>query len=695
MRNKSKSFLNKLLVSLLLVLLVTGTFGTMTFAQDYIYLSWGNEATKIKVVPGWNKYVNNNGNSAFYGRTFWYYGDQYGNLTKGWKKINNKWYAFEGGDTTGEFGIGASKAPYEYGAMYAGVTIAFSEGSSGAIYSFKDSGEMITGWKYGKRAVNTGVANNSYNSAYVWYYHDPSSGRAVSGWQKINGRWYYFSQGKKEKHPAYPNSALYIFTGCEMQTGWVKDAGKWYYLGSDGAMRTGWVKVSGKWYYMNYSGVMQTGWNFIGGSWYYMDSSGAMVTGWANIGGKWYYMNSSGAMCIGWQKINGTWYLFKLSGAMACSEWYNGYWLGSNGAWTYQPKGEWKQNDNGWWFCDSSGWYAKNETVKINDVNYTFNEKGYWIGSVPLRFDSGIYYQNVVLGRINIGWDFSLLNQDSDIPQKKLALASLILSADIYDWGLLKDTLADMGFSKFVPGNDGVYDDINRVGYAIASTTQWIGGEKTNVIAVVCRGSAGGQDWESNILQQADGFRIAANNVKEGLDNYIYSNNIDTSLPTKLLITGHSRGAAVANILATEVWDIASDYDVFTYTFACPNTTTDAYRSYYYNIFNINVEGDPVPSVPVMEGGHNKFGQTISMKASVNDPAFIKAFQQITGGASTLVIDSSNDCISSYPLVARHHTPAVYMAALLEPNGTASGYDLLASTINQNTNYELKPPISK
>ncbi|MBR2695962.1 MAG: hypothetical protein IKE48_00460, partial [Parasporobacterium sp.] len=73
------------------------------------------------------------------------------------------------------------------------------------------------------------------------------------------------------------------------------------------------------------------------------------------------------------------WYYLTPSGAMAASEWYGGYWLSANGAWTYQPIGSWKQDRVGWWFGDTSGWYAKNETVRINGTVYSFNANGYWI----------------------------------------------------------------------------------------------------------------------------------------------------------------------------------------------------------------------------------------------------------------------------------------------------------------------------
>lgn len=120
----------------------------------------------------------------------------------------------------------------------------------------------------------------------------------VTGWQKIDGTWYYFnSNGDK-------------------LTGWQKIKGVWYYLKSDGAMATGWVKVNGKWYYLKSNGAMATGWIKTGGKWYYLKSTGAMATGWLKDNGKWYYLNNSGAMVTGTVTISGKTYNFSNSGAL-------------------------------------------------------------------------------------------------------------------------------------------------------------------------------------------------------------------------------------------------------------------------------------------------------------------------------------------------------------------------------------------
>ena len=134
---------------------------------------------------------------------------------------------------------------------------------------------------------------------------------AVTGWQNIGGKWYYFDDN-----------------GDMLKSRWLYDGG-WFYLGDDGAMATGWVKVSNKWYYLNSHGVMLTGWVRISNVWYYLDRSGEMLTGWQQIGSYWYFFNASGSMRTGWLKSGNYWYFLNSSGSMRTG------WLSLNGSWYY------------------------------------------------------------------------------------------------------------------------------------------------------------------------------------------------------------------------------------------------------------------------------------------------------------------------------------------------------------------------
>ena len=186
----------------------------------------------------------------------------------------------------------------------------------------------------------------------VYYIKD---GKKVTGWQKIDGDWYYFS---KEDG---------------MKTGWLKD-GSWYYLDETGVMRTGWKQVDGNWYYLNDLGAMQTGWKLINGSWYHLDSLGKMSTRWIKENGTWYYLDGSGAMQTGWKLVDGKWYYLNNSGAMQTG------WLNQSGTWYYLDgsgamKTGWFKVDGKWYYSYPSGALAVNTTID----GYTVNANGEWV----------------------------------------------------------------------------------------------------------------------------------------------------------------------------------------------------------------------------------------------------------------------------------------------------------------------------
>lgn len=158
-----------------------------------------------------------------------------------------------------------------------------------------------------------------------WYF--VRNGALVSGWEYINGHWYWFDSS----------------AGCKMATGWIELSDSRYYLAQDGdfqgAMATGWLYDGGAWYYAKDSGHMAGGWELIGGAWYWFDSDNGcamaqgcvtvdgqdyllgeygLVDGWVSYAGTWYY-GRDGQPETGWLKLGGTWYWLDPSahGAMA------------------------------------------------------------------------------------------------------------------------------------------------------------------------------------------------------------------------------------------------------------------------------------------------------------------------------------------------------------------------------------------
>ena len=58
------------------------------------------------------------------------------------------------------------------------------------------------------------------------------------GWKKIDGKWYYYKDGKPIKSQ------------------WIQYKADWYYLGADGVMLTGWAEIDGKKYHFAETGAM-------------------------------------------------------------------------------------------------------------------------------------------------------------------------------------------------------------------------------------------------------------------------------------------------------------------------------------------------------------------------------------------------------------------------------------------------------
>jgi hypothetical protein len=72
-------------------------------------------------------------------------------------------------------------------------------------------------------------------------------------------------------------------------------------------------------------------------------------------------------------------YFFKPDGYMASNEYYNGYWLNSDGSWDDKYFLSWKQNSTGWWVEDISGWWPQSQWLKIDGSWYYFDASGYMV----------------------------------------------------------------------------------------------------------------------------------------------------------------------------------------------------------------------------------------------------------------------------------------------------------------------------
>ncbi len=197
-----------------------------------------------------------------------------------------------------------------------------------------------------------------------------------------------------------------------------------------------------------------------------------------------------------------------------------------------------------------------------------------------------------------------------------LAKLGIVLANAAYDESKIAELYQKMGFSCATYNYEKreTYDDNDFVGYALGYKE--IAGNRVFLVSI--RGTHSDCDWFSNFnLGTGDahqGFHLAAGKLMNDLEEYLalYSAS-DSSKHNIIYFTGHSRGAAVANILAQ--WFSSGEYDnfneknVFAYTFATPNVRRGADKS-LKNIYNYINPGDKVPAMPLSEWGFERNGQT-------------------------------------------------------------------------------------
>ena len=346
-----------------------------------------------------------------------YYLDDHFYYEKTWKKINDVWYYFD------EAGFAVVNAE--------NYTI------NGKDYDFDASGECIdpypseekiTGWY--RRSRSEGSYDYTFIK-YDWYYYD-SNGNQCSGFQKIDGKWYYFDPDTYKMHVTCVNDSgenigddyYYFKENGEMVTGWYKAGDYWILARPNGKLYSyEWYQSNGKWYYFcgrrmladveNYwlndiyysfdaNGACinpgakkekHTGWfkmfkgfdnethqNY---AWFYFDSNGNPYKGWHQIGGKWYYFSSGNGYMYddGIRSIDGKLYIFKSSGEMATGwiyytdRWGNPFWYyaGSDGS---LYKG-WNLINGKWYYFNTDiGYMYADGRFGINGKRYVFNSDG-------------------------------------------------------------------------------------------------------------------------------------------------------------------------------------------------------------------------------------------------------------------------------------------------------------------------------
>ena len=219
-------------------------------------------------------------------------------------------------------------------------------------------------------------------------------------------------------------------------------------------------------------------------------------------------------------------------------------------------------------------------------------------------------------------------SEESTKYNHSLATMSLMLEVSSFNSDDVVKMFKNIGFSEksnyedvYLYGYDNI-NDIDSIACAIDSKNI---NSNTTVIACAVRGGNYGIEWggDFNLGETNDheGFVLAKNKVIEYLNQYIESNSDIILENVKLWLTGFSRGAATANLVAAaldtettgssviENLNIKKE-NVYCYTFETPQCTTDSYAnsSAYNNIFNIINPIDVITYVAPQNMGFCRYG---------------------------------------------------------------------------------------
>ncbi len=217
--------------------------------------------------------------------------------------------------------------------------------------------------------------------------------------------------------------------------------------------------------------------------------------------------------------------------------------------------------------------------------------------------------------------------------QGGLARLSMLASSTAYKKEYAEELIKNCGFRfhKYTRKKP-TREKNDTVSYEIGVKTV----DNIIIIAVWVKGTGSDHEWVSNwdLGKKAthSGFSKAEKTMHKEIRSYLKSQNIHLSNSgnIKMWITGHSRGAAIADLYSKRMNSIVGKANVYAYTFATPRVSTSARRSGYENIFNYLNPGDLITEVAPEKWGYERYGIDKTLP-SVKKAAMKKTFRKISG----------------------------------------------------------------
>lgn len=312
----------------------------MSYRDVYYAGSDGVALTGLQTIGGkqylfdGNGWLYTNGVIEFEENYYWLNSDGSvrAKMTQGWNQIGNQWYYLEGNELL-------RNSLIEY---------------NGAYYGFDSEGVMCT---------------NGIKYAWYDYYIFDKDGKILTGWQKIDGKWYYADPESSD--PCIYQHGVYYIDGED-------------YLFKDGYMQTGTVYMDGMIFVTDSSGAIvdykehNEGWNYVDGGYVYI-KNGRPYTGWVGD----YYVRNGDMLANEAVEYNGKYYYLTANGTYAKNGWiklddmYNEVYIYAKADGTLCSN-EWLLHSGVYYYFDSC--IMVNGPIEIDGVLHNFNKDGAWLG---------------------------------------------------------------------------------------------------------------------------------------------------------------------------------------------------------------------------------------------------------------------------------------------------------------------------
>lgn len=285
-------------------------------------------------------------------------------------------------------------------------------------------------------------------------------------------------------------------------------------------------------------------------------------------------------------------------------------------------------NPTSWWWTENGVYYDETLMSKTSDRLHVRYQSKYIeetaefvrVGTSPQVPTTSTTIPAVnSIPRVNSAFEAAFTHTAYEI-DKALCLQSAYAAKNVYSQKKIVDFLIGLGFeADSIEQHDYSSSAAHSVGITMANRiVKDENGKPITLYALIIRGTEGAMEWISDFDigngTVALGFDEAASRAMKHFSQYVKNNPpLEGSFEDgkyKVWTCGHSRGAAVANLLAGKYLPkYLSSNKLYAYTFATPYV--DKHATHSPNVFNFNIAGDLIPYVPFNTWGFERYGLTI------------------------------------------------------------------------------------